>query len=82
MLSDKKHDKHAEGMQRTGQKLKIFSGADALMQCMLVLNNLIFANRKKKVKIKMIRDTKSNALTFSTTYFVKRIVKKKYCKTH
>lgn len=82
MLSDKKHDKLAEGMQRTGQKLKIFSGADALMQCMLVLNNLIFANRKKKVKIKMIRDTKSNALTFSTTYFVKRIVKKKYCKTH
>lgn len=82
MLSDKKHDKLAEGMQRTGQKLKIFSGADALMQCMLVLNNLIFANRKKKVKIKMIRDTKSNALTFSTTYFLKRIVKKKYCKTH
>lgn len=50
MLSDKKHDKHAEGMQRTGQKLKIFSGADALMQCMLVLNNLIFDNRKKKKK--------------------------------
>lgn len=56
-------------MQRTVQKLKHLSGVDALMQCMLVSNNLLFDHWKNKLENKIIPEPKSNALNFSATDF-------------